>query len=103
MAGCQSRSRVQGHSTRPCGLQTSARAGYALGCLSPPYLVRVTPLEFPGVHRSPNIVDSPAIYEVENRAADRESLIESAMHTIKPWEHMVLADIGAGTGFHAVR
>ena len=25
------------------------------------------------------------------------------MQTIKPWEHMVLADIGAGTGFHAVR
>jgi SAM-dependent methyltransferase len=59
--------------------------------------------EFPGVHRSPNIIDNPAIYEIENLAADRECLIEAAIDNIKPWADMVLADIGAGTGFHSVR
>ena len=59
--------------------------------------------EFPGVHYSPNIVETPAIYEVENLAADRECLIESAMERVKSLGEIVLADIGAGTGFHAVR
>ncbi len=55
------------------------------------------------MHRSPNIVDNPAVYEIENLAADRDCLIESAMQRVKPWDGMVIADIGAGTGFHAVR
>lgn len=59
--------------------------------------------EFPGVHHSPNIVEAPAVYEIENLAADRGCLIESAMERVKPLSNMVLADIGAGTGFHAVR
>jgi len=59
--------------------------------------------EFAGVHHSPNIVDNPAVYEIENLAADRDRLIESAMQDVKPWGEMVVADIGAGTGFHAVR
>jgi len=67
------------------------------------YLACVPKPEFPGVHRSPNIVETPAVYEVENLAADCERLIESAMERVTPWEGMVLADIGAGTGFHAVR
>ncbi len=67
------------------------------------YLACVPQPEFPGVHHSPNIVDTPAVYEVENLAADRECLIESAMERVKPWGKAVLADIGAGTGYHAVR
>ena len=59
--------------------------------------------EFPGVHHSPNIVDTPAIYEIENRAADRDELIESAMQRVRRWDGMVIADIGAGSGFHAIR
>jgi SAM-dependent methyltransferase len=59
--------------------------------------------EFPGVHHSPNIVETPAVYELENLAADPEGQIESAIERVKPWEGMVLADIGAGTGHHAVR
>jgi SAM-dependent methyltransferase len=59
--------------------------------------------EFPGVHHSPNIVENPAVYEVENLAADRDCLIESAMERVRSWSEMVLADIGAGTGYHAVR
>ncbi len=67
------------------------------------YLACVPIPEFPGVHHSPNIVETPAVYEVENLAADPEGQIESAMERVKPWEGMVLADIGAGTGYHAVR
>jgi SAM-dependent methyltransferase len=59
--------------------------------------------EFAGVHHSPNIVDTPAIYEIENLAADRDRLIEDAMDRVKPLSGMVVADIGAGTGYHAVR
>lgn len=68
---------------------------YILACVPKP--------EFPGVHNSPNIVDTPAVYEIENAAADRECLIESAMERVKSWRDLVLADIGAGTGFHVVR
>jgi SAM-dependent methyltransferase len=63
----------------------------------------VPKLDFPGVHHSPNIVATPATYEIENLAADRDCLIEAAIEKVKPLREMVLADIGAGTGFHAVR
>jgi ubiquinone/menaquinone biosynthesis C-methylase UbiE len=59
--------------------------------------------KFPDVHHSPNIVENPATYELENIAADRECLLESAMESIQSWQDKVLADVGAGTGFHAVR
>jgi ubiquinone/menaquinone biosynthesis C-methylase UbiE len=59
--------------------------------------------KFPDVHHSPNIVETPATYELENIAADRECLLESAMESIQSWQDKVLADVGAGTGFHAVR
>jgi ubiquinone/menaquinone biosynthesis C-methylase UbiE len=59
--------------------------------------------KFPDVHHSPNIVETPATYELENIAADRECLLESAMESIQSWQDKVLADVGAGMGFHAVR
>jgi ubiquinone/menaquinone biosynthesis C-methylase UbiE len=59
--------------------------------------------KFPDVHHSPNIVENPATYELENIAADRDCLLESAMESIQPWADKVLADVGAGTGYHAVR
>jgi SAM-dependent methyltransferase len=59
--------------------------------------------EFPGVHHSPNIAETPAVFEIENLAADRDCLIESAMDGVKSWSGLVLADVGAGTGYHAVR
>jgi ubiquinone/menaquinone biosynthesis C-methylase UbiE len=61
------------------------------------------PQKFSDVHHSPNIVENPAIYEVENLAADREGLLELSIGSIQSWEGRVLVDVGAGTGYHTVR
>ncbi len=53
-----------------------------------------------GVHRSPNIWDSPEVYEVENLGIDRAGVIEATMARIHPLEGARLLDIGCGTGFH---
>lgn len=57
----------------------------------------------PGVHPSPNIQNNPDIYEIENRAADPEGLIEAKMGTIASWDNKIVLDLGAGTGFHIAR
>lgn len=57
----------------------------------------------PGVHASPNIQQTPDTYEIENRAADPDGLIEAAMATIAPWDGKIVLDLGAGTGFHLAR
>lgn len=57
----------------------------------------------PGVHPSPNIQNNPDIYEIENRAADPEGLIEAKMRTIASWDNKIVLDLGAGTGFHIAR
>jgi len=57
----------------------------------------------PGVQPSPNIQGAPDIYEIENRAADPENRIETAMAAIVPWDNKVVLDLGAGTGFHLQR
>lgn len=57
----------------------------------------------PGVHLSPNIQQAPDIYEIENRAADPENRIETAMGAIAPWDNQVVLDLGAGTGYHLSR
>ncbi|WP_232524659.1 class I SAM-dependent methyltransferase [Nocardioides mangrovicus] len=53
--------------------------------------------------RSPNIWEHPATYEIENRAADPDGLIEAAMAAIAPWDGRDLLDLGCGTGFHLPR
>jgi ubiquinone/menaquinone biosynthesis C-methylase UbiE len=57
----------------------------------------------PGFLRAPNISRDPELYEIENNAADPDGAIETKMRRIAPWEGKVLADIGAGTGFHLER
>jgi SAM-dependent methyltransferase len=55
------------------------------------------------VRPSPNIWDHPAVYELENRAADPDGVIEAAMREIRPWDGAVVLDVGCGSGFHLPR
>ena len=56
-----------------------------------------------GAVRSPNIWDHPAAYEVENRAFDRDGLVEDTMRSVSDWAGRDLLDIGCGSGFHLPR
>jgi len=57
----------------------------------------------PGVHAAPNIQTAPDVYEIENRAADPDGLLEQAMWHVAPWRDQIVLDLGAGTGFHIAR
>ncbi len=52
---------------------------------------------------SPNIWEWPELYELENQAADRARVIETAMREIHDWAGLDVLDIGCGTGFHLPR
>jgi SAM-dependent methyltransferase len=56
-----------------------------------------------GAVRSPNIWEHPATYELENRAVDRDGVIESAMSSVAGWAGRTVLDLGCGTGFHLPR
>ncbi|HZC26657.1 MAG TPA: class I SAM-dependent methyltransferase [Actinopolymorphaceae bacterium] len=56
-----------------------------------------------GARPSPNIWNNPAAYERENRAADPDQVIETAMRTRRTWQGATLLDIGCGSGFHLPR
>jgi SAM-dependent methyltransferase len=56
-----------------------------------------------GSVRSPNIWEHPATDEVENRAVDRDGVLESAMRSIADWSRLDVLDLGCGTGFHLPR
>jgi ubiquinone/menaquinone biosynthesis C-methylase UbiE len=62
-----------------------------------------TPGPPPEPTRSPNIWDSPDVYEVENLGVDRAGLIEAAMASLHPFDGADLVDVGCGTGFHLPR
>ncbi len=55
------------------------------------------------VRPSPNIWYTPATYEIENRGADPDGLIEAAMRRVRDWDAADVLDIGCGTGFHLPR
>jgi ubiquinone/menaquinone biosynthesis C-methylase UbiE len=55
------------------------------------------------VIRSPNIWDTPDVYELENLATDHAGAIEAAVDALRPWEGADVLDIGCGTGFHLPR
>lgn len=53
--------------------------------------------------RSPNIWDTPEVYELENLASDRAGVIDTAIAALHPLRGAVLVDVGCGTGFHMPR
>lgn len=53
-----------------------------------------------GAVPSPNIWNSPQVYELENRAVDPDGLLEAAMRRIRPWDGAHVLDLGCGTGYH---
>ncbi|GAA1259177.1 class I SAM-dependent methyltransferase [Sphaerisporangium rubeum] len=53
-----------------------------------------------GAIPSPNIWNTPEVYELENRAVDPEGVADAAMRAVRSWDGGVVLDIGCGTGFH---
>lgn len=49
---------------------------------------------------SPNIWNTPELYELENRAADRHGRIPAVMREIGDWAGRTVLDVGCGSGFH---
>ncbi|MBB6175036.1 SAM-dependent methyltransferase [Nocardiopsis mwathae] len=56
-----------------------------------------------GAIPSPNIWNSPRVYELENRAVDPDGVIDAAMGRIRGMDGADVLDIGCGTGFHLPR
>ena len=52
---------------------------------------------------SPNIWNTPDVYETENRGVDPDGLIEAAMAGIHDWTSQRVLDVGCGSGFHLPR
>ncbi|WP_184582980.1 class I SAM-dependent methyltransferase [Lipingzhangella halophila] len=57
----------------------------------------------PGAVPSPNIWNSPRVYELENRAVDPDGVIDAAMRGIRGMDDAHVLDIGCGTGYHLPR
>jgi SAM-dependent methyltransferase len=55
------------------------------------------------VIRSPNIWDTPDVYELENHASDRAGVIDATLAALHPLSGSALLDLGCGTGFHLPR
>src|SRR4029079_5020916 len=55
------------------------------------------------VIRSPNIWDTPEVYELENLASDRAGVIDRTIDALHPLAGVDLLDLGCGTGFHLPR
>ncbi len=52
---------------------------------------------------SPNIWNSPDVYEIENTGVDPDGVLETAMRGIHDWTGKSVLDVGCGTGFHLPR
>ncbi len=56
-----------------------------------------------GTIPSPNIWEHPTTYELENRAVDRDGVLERTMSSIADWASREVLDLGCGSGFHLPR
>lgn len=56
----------------------------------------------PHIYHYPG-ADNQVSYDLENRIADVDQRIEQFMESVQPFDGAVIADIGAGGGFHACR
>ena len=56
-------------------------------------------VELPDFVRAPNQADDPELYDVENRAMDRDGLVLAAMRDLAPWAGRTLVDLGCGSGY----
>ena len=54
----------------------------------------------PGAVPSPNIWRYPQAYEIENRAADPDGRLDTALREVAGWSGAAVLDLGCGTGFH---
>lgn len=54
----------------------------------------------PGARPSPNIWGSPATYELENHAFDRDGVLVETMRRLADWAGRDVLDVGCGTGYH---
>jgi SAM-dependent methyltransferase len=52
------------------------------------------------VIRSPNIWDTPDVYELENLASDRAGVIDTTIEALHPLAGSDVLDLGCGSGFH---
>jgi SAM-dependent methyltransferase len=57
------------------------------------------PVRLPDFVRAPNQAGDPELYDVENRAMDRDGLVLAAMHELAPWTGRTLVDLGCGSGY----
>lgn len=55
------------------------------------------------VIRSPNIWDSPALYEIENRALDPDGRLWDRLRAEHDWAGQTVLDIGCGSGYYLPR
>lgn len=60
-------------------------------------------MQLRGTIPSPNIWHHTATYELENRAADPDGRLWSAMQARADWSGRTVLDLGCGTGFHLPR
>lgn len=56
-----------------------------------------------GAIPSPNIWNSPRVYELENNAVDPDGVIDAAMRGIRGMDDAHVLDVGCGTGYHLPR
>ncbi|MFI6324492.1 class I SAM-dependent methyltransferase [Nonomuraea sp. NPDC050556] len=53
-----------------------------------------------GAIPSPNIWNTPQVYELENRAVDPDGVVNATLQAIHPFRGATVLDIGCGTGYH---